>query len=88
MAEKQSANVKHKQEDSSIDALPLDVDSLDSTFGSVARALLIGGAGNLTVTTLMGHKVTLLNVPAGVLPLCVKTVHTAGTSATSITALF
>ena len=88
MAEKQSANVKHKQEDSSIDALPLDVSSADSTFGSVARALLIGGAGNLAVTTLMGHKVTLLNVPAGVLPLCVKTVHTSGTTATSITALF
>ena len=88
MSQNQSPNVKHKREDSAIDALPLDVSASDSNFGGIARALVIGTAGNLEVTTLVGNKVVLASVPAGVLPLCVKTVHNANTTAENITALF
>lgn len=84
----QSSNVKHKRADSAIDAIPLDVSAADSTFGGITRALLVGVAGDIEVTTLGGRKVTLTAVPVGILPLCVSIVHTANTTATDITALF
>lgn len=70
------------------DAIPLDVSASDSDFPGTAWALVIGTAGDVEVTTLAGRKVVLPNVPAGVLPLEVKTVHTANTTATDISALF
>ncbi len=51
------------------------------------RALYVGGAGDVEVTTVGGDTVTLTGV-SGVLPLCVARVHAAGTSATDIVALW
>lgn len=76
------------QEHSGIDALPLDVSAFDADLPQPCRALVIGVAGDLEVTTLMNNKMILPNVPAGVLPLCCKAVHTANTAATNISALF
>ena len=88
MAEVQAANVRSRYDESAIDAKPLDVSLADSTFKGVARGLMIGVSGDVEVTTLKGRKVTLVGIPAGLLPLCVKTVHTANTTASNITALF
>ena len=84
----QSANVKAKFKDSGIDALPVDISSTDQPLAQVARALVIGTAGNLKVTTLQGNTVTLVGVPAGVLPLCVTKVFRTGTTAANISAIF
>lgn len=82
-----TSNVKSKFKDSGIDAVPWD-HTADSTFSQVARALVVGTAGNLKVTTLQGNTVTLLGVPAGVLPLCVTKVFTSGTTARSVSVIF
>lgn len=74
--------------DSAIDALPVDVSSSDVVLTEPSRALIIGTSGDLEVTTHRGNKVVLLNVPSGVLPLCVTTVWTANTTASDISALF
>lgn len=53
-----------------------------------AKALYVGGAGNIAVTTVGGDDVTFTAVPAGsILPVRVKIVKSTGTSATSIVAL-
>lgn len=51
-------------------------------------ALVIGVAGNLQVTTRAGSTVTLVNVPAGILPLRVRRVWSTGTTALNISALW
>jgi hypothetical protein len=53
-----------------------------------STALVIGVAGNLRVTTLDGDDVTLLSVPAGILPLMVTRVWATNTTATGISALY
>lgn len=52
-----------------------------------SRALYVGGAGDIEVTTVGGDTVTL-TAASGFLPLCVARVHAAGTSATDIVALW
>jgi hypothetical protein len=51
--------------------------------------LYVGGAGDLTVDTVGGDAVTFVAVPAGsFIPVQVKRVYAAGTTATSILALW
>jgi hypothetical protein len=55
----------------------------------VTRAIYVGGAGDLRVRMQSGAEVTFAAVPAGaLLPLRVKRVLAAGTSATAIVALW
>ena len=55
----------------------------------VTRAIYVGGAGDLRVRMQGGAEVTFAAVPAGaLLPLRVKRVLAAGTSATAIVALW
>lgn len=56
--------------------------------GRYPVGLYIGGAGTLRVTTYAGDVVDFAAVSAGVLPLQVQIVHSTGTSATSIVALY
>lgn len=63
----------------------------DSDFASnaQARALWVGGAGNVRVTTVGGEDVLFSGVPAGtVLPVSVKRVWATNTTATLIVALY
>jgi hypothetical protein len=60
--------------------------TVDLTY--VSRALVIGTAGDVKVTTLGGETVTLPAVPAGILPLRVTRVFATGTTAASISALW
>lgn len=69
-------------------AMPVvPADGADLACGACS-ALVIGTSGDLKVDTLAGDTVTLLGVPAGVLPLMVKRVYAAGTTATNISALY
>lgn len=51
------------------------------------RWLVIGTAGALRVTTVLGNTVTLASVPVGVLPLQVTQVWATGTAASNISGL-
>lgn len=56
---------------------------------SQCRALFVGGAGNLRVTTVRGTDLVLTGVPAGaILPLAVSRVWATNTTATNIAVLF
>lgn len=61
-------------------------DGADIAAGS--RALVIGTAGALKITTAAGNTVTLTGVPAGVLPVKVTRVWATGTTAANIAALY
>lgn len=52
-----------------------------------SRALYVGGAGDLEVTTVGGDTVTFA-AASGLLPVCVSRVRASGTSATGIIALW
>jgi hypothetical protein len=53
-----------------------------------ARALYVGGAGDVKVTTTAGDTVTFVGVPAGtILPVQCSLVWSTGTTATGIVAL-
>jgi hypothetical protein len=61
-------------------------DSADLTL--IARALYVGGAGNLSVDTVGGDTVSFVGVQAGsFLPVRVRRVRATGTTATNIVAL-
>lgn len=62
----------------------------DSTnFTTAARALYIGGAGNVTLVTIEGDVLAFNNVPAGtILPVATRRVNSTGTSATSILGIY
>ena len=54
----------------------------------VARALYVGGTGNLSVVRLDGTTVAFVGVPAGtILPIRIRGVNQTGTTATDIVAL-
>jgi hypothetical protein len=62
-------------------------DSADLSF--VARALYVGGAGNIKIDTPNGDTVTLYGATAGsVLPVRANRVYSTGTTATNIVALY
>lgn len=62
-------------------------DSAD--LATVARALWIGGAGDVSVITVGGDTVTLAGATAGsIIPARVSRVRSTGTTATSIVALW
>ncbi len=63
--------------------------SSQSSIGSAGCNLYVGGAGNVKVTTIGGDVVTFTAVPVGtVLPVQVVKVHSVGTTATLIIALW
>ena len=58
-------------------------------FDDLARALYIGGAGNVVAVRHDGTTVTFAGVQAGtVLPIAVRRVNSTSTTATSIVALY
>lgn len=58
-------------------------------FTVVARALYIGGTGDVTLRTLAGNTVLFTAVPAGtILPVVCRGVDDTGTDATNIVALY
>ena len=62
-------------------------DSTDLT--TFARALYIGGAGDVKIDTVAGETVTFVGITAGsILPVRAARVYATGTSATSIVALW
>lgn len=62
---------------------PSDTDDLPF----ICKALYVGTAGNLSIVTKAGNTVILTNV-VGLLPIRVKRVTAANTTATNISALF
>lgn len=63
--------------------------SPQSTIGNAGCNLYIGGAGNVKVTTIGGDVITFTATPIGqVLPVQVIKVHSTGTTATLINALW
>jgi hypothetical protein len=55
----------------------------------VARALYVGGAGNVAVVTAEGDTITIVGVTAGtLLPLMITQVMSTNTTATNMTALW
>jgi hypothetical protein len=67
-------------------ALVTPDDANDLAF--VSRALLIGTAGALKVTTLGGETLVIAAVPAGILPLRVTRVWSGSTTAAQIVSLW
>jgi hypothetical protein len=66
-----------------------DIPSINGGTSNNGCVLYVGGAGNLTVDTVGGDTVTLAAVPAGsFIPVQVTRVYAAGTTATSIVALW
>ena len=61
-------------------------DSKDLT--ATTRALLVGTAGDVKVTTLGGQTVVIAAAPAGLLPIQATRVWAGGTTATNLTALW
>ena len=71
--------------DNAVAVTPSDSTNLTNT----ARALYIGGAGNVKVDTAGGDTVTFNSVASGsVLPVRVKRVYATGTSATNIISVY
>jgi hypothetical protein len=61
-------------------------DSVDLT--TLARAIYVGGAGNVVAVQHDGTAVTFTGVPAGtVLPIAVRRINSTSTTATAIVAL-
>lgn len=64
---------------------PADGTDLTTT----ARALWVGGGGNITLDTAGGDTVTIPNIPDGaVLPVTARRIRSTGTTATNIVALW
>jgi hypothetical protein len=58
---------------------------LDTPLAVPSRGIWVGGAGALDVTMVSGNRKTFVGVTAGTLmPLAVKTIHAAGTTATNL----
>lgn len=66
-----------------------DIPSVSGGTSNNGCVLYVGGAGDLTVDTVGGDAVTFVAVPAGsFIPVQVTRVYAAGTTATSIVALW
>ena len=59
-----------------------------SDLSTSARALYIGGTGDVKVDTTGGDTVTFKAVPIGFMPVRVSRVHATGTTATEIIAVW
>jgi len=60
-----------------------------SDFPIVARALFVGGTGNVKVKTWYNEDVTFTNVQDGfILPVTVRRLYSTGTTATTIVGLY
>jgi hypothetical protein len=60
----------------------------DSTdLSAQAKALYVGGTGNIKVDMAGGGTVTLNSVPVGILPIMVSRVYSTGTTATNLIGL-
>jgi hypothetical protein len=71
--------------DNAFEVTPNDSSDLTTT----ARALYIGTAGNVKVTTAGGDTVTFLSAAAGsILPVRVQRVFSTGTTSTNIMAIY
>ena len=58
------------------------------SLSTTARALYVGGAGDISIQPLEGAAVTLAGVPAGaLLPISVTRVNVTGTTATNLVGL-
>ena len=69
--------------------LALVTPSDGADLSNTTRAIFVGGAGNLKVTTKGGQTVTLSGVAAGsVLPIRVERIFATDTTATNIAALW
>lgn len=53
-----------------------------------SRAIYVGTAGDLRVTTAGGDVVTFANLQAGILPMRVKRIHATGTTAGDIVVIW
>lgn len=70
------------------EGIAVDISSTDHTLTTPARALWVGGAGNVKVDLIGSTGITFYNVPAGsLLPFGVKKVY-GSSSATLITAIW
>jgi hypothetical protein len=80
------ANVTGGISDPGWDAFPV-VKSDSTNFTATARALYVGGVGDVTVVTANGNVVTFTAVPTGtILPIRCSRVNSSLTTATFITA--
>lgn len=69
-------------------SVAVDVSGGDQTFSTVAKALYVGGAGDVAVTHPDGSSGTFSSVPAGtILPVQVVSVQSSGTTASNIRGL-
>ena len=80
-------NVKNRIEESAIDPIPIDVSATDHVLDTPARGFVIGTAGDLDVTTVVGNRRVLPNLPVGQFSIAVIAVHNAETTASDITLL-
>lgn len=55
--------------------------------GTYARAIYVGGTGDIKLTTTGGSTVTFTNVPAGIFKVTAQKVFSTGTDATGLFAL-
>jgi len=69
---------------SAADVVPNDATDLPVC----SRALYVGAAGDIRLTTVNNSTVTLRNLPAGILPMRVRRVFATGTTATDIVAVW
>lgn len=74
--------------DPAIEALAITPNDSADIGNNSCRALYVGTAGALKVTTDKGSQVTFGNVGVGVLPLRVIRVWSTGTTASNIVALY
>jgi len=74
---------KEKPAVNAVSVTPSDSTDLDPP----ARALYIGGTGDIKVDTINGDTATFTAHPVGYMPVEVKRVHSTGTTASSILAL-
>ena len=71
-------------EQSAVDALPVTPD----VEMPPCRAIVVGTAGNIKLDTVGKNTVTLTGVPAGILPLSVIKIHSAGLTAANLSYLY
>jgi hypothetical protein len=59
-----------------------------TAFIQPCRAIYVGVAGNISLTTIAGQTLTLTNVPVGLLQMGASAVASGGTTATGLVGLY